>query len=680
MPYGIVTIRSSAFEECISLASMTIPASVITIMGNAFRECRGLTRLDLPGSLTTIGDYAFAGCAALTDLALPAGLLSMGEGAFGGLSSLKDVTIPASVGSLPRAAFIECSSLANVTLQSGITSIGDVAFGFCPALQNVTLPATIGTLGMGVFYQCTSLQSIGLPQTITSIDNDTFFGCSSLIEISLPANVSTIGERAFFNCTSLRSIAMPQGLAAINSAAFSGCSLLENITLPSNIMVIGDNALGKCAMLNSISFLGTAPPSSISISWIAETGPGLQGHAYRASSFPLPGADLMGLPMGVYLTIIPDSPTEVNVSGGRESVLLTWTAPAYDGDGAIQSYRIYRSGSLDGDYALLASLNDTSYDDKNVSGGRTYWYRLTAVNAAGESVMTQGFGATAIAAADDIEVAAAVAVSSGIAIAAAAIASQATAGASGAAPGTFAAWWQKFLLVIKKMTDFLYGYAEDRATDYVFDKVNKVEPERGVPVYREGFLSAFSLRELGVIAFASVVMGLTFLIAKRMQVLDLQNLLVFIVVAGFALTLHDMAHRYVAWKHKTTSEYQVWWLGSLIMFFTAGLFGVVYATPSRLRLDKKAPLTKRQKALIHGAGPLMSFTVFLAFALLIPMGSWALKIGILGCSMNLLVAVYTMMPFDPMDGKKVFDWNRWLWLAAFLPLLVLYFALTIYVF
>jgi hypothetical protein len=52
----------------------------------------------------------------------------------------------------------------------------------------------------------------------------------------------------------------------------------------------------------------------------------------------------------------------------------------------------------------------------------------------------------------------------------------------------------------------------------------------------------------------------------------------------------------------------------------------------------------------------------------------------LGASMHLLSAVYSFMPFDPMDGNKVYRWKHSVWLMAFAPLLVLYFAMVIWVF
>jgi Zn-dependent protease len=150
-------------------------------------------------------------------------------------------------------------------------------------------------------------------------------------------------------------------------------------------------------------------------------------------------------------------------------------------------------------------------------------------------------------------------------------------------------------------------------------------------------------------------------------------------VAGLAVILHDLTHRYMAWRHNVTTEYKFWFLGTIIMFITAIFFGVVYSSPSRLAINDPKKMTVRQQAIVYGSGPIVSLIVFAVFLALIPLGGNAATIGKLGASMNLLTAVYALMPFEPMDGRKVYIWKKWVWAVMFVPMLALYFALTIFV-
>ena len=62
------TIGNSAFSECSSLTSITIPDSVTSIGDSTFIECYSLTSITIPDSVTSIGRNAFMWCGNLSSV------------------------------------------------------------------------------------------------------------------------------------------------------------------------------------------------------------------------------------------------------------------------------------------------------------------------------------------------------------------------------------------------------------------------------------------------------------------------------------------------------------------------------------------------------------------------------------------------------------------------------------
>jgi Zn-dependent protease len=616
----------------------------------------GITSAIIPNTVTTIGTQAFLSCSALTSVTIPQSVTRIESLAFSYCTSLSNATIPNGVAFFDTYTFSHDNALVSVVIGSGVTSIGDMALAYCPALTSITF--------------------LGLTAP-TSVTSNWIEGNSAALRghADAASNFPAAGASFYGLVMGGTIYQLPSAPLGLNGVAGNAQVVLSWLA-PANegsSPVTGYNLYRASAAGGPFALLAaTASPGYTDVG--LSNG---QSYWYEVSALNSLGEGNLTPAMAAIPFTSPSVPTGLAASPGDGQITLRWTAPS-DGGSAIDYYIVYQNGT-----ELTVHPTGTSVTIQNLANGCNYSFAVAAHNAAGGGAQSLAVISSPAESGNEIgEVlspAAAIIVGTGIAAIGVGLAGG-SASASGSGVGDFADKMKGRFASLDKFFDFLYGFVKGRLTSMAFKLLNKVEPEKGVAVKREAFLAGFSAHEMVVIVFTSAVLGLTYLIANGMVVLDLGNILIYFVVAGFAIIVHDLTHRYMAWRYHAVSEYQFWWLGTAIMFLTAGLFHVVYAMPARLRIDASTKLTVRQEAFVYGSGPLVSFIVFLAFALLIPLGGLAETIALLGCSMNLLTAVYSMMPFKPMDGKFVMKWSIWAWVLTFPPLLALYFALTIYVF
>lgn len=89
---------------------------------------------------------------------------------------------------------------------------------------------------------------------------------------------------------------------------------------------------------------------------------------------------------------LPGAPEGLVAVPGNSSVSLSWQLPSDDGGDAPTSYNIYRM-DLENGWALLGNSTVRSYVDSTVINGMIYYYRVSAVNKAGEGSISKETGA-----------------------------------------------------------------------------------------------------------------------------------------------------------------------------------------------------------------------------------------------------------------------------------------------
>jgi fibronectin type 3 domain-containing protein len=80
----------------------------------------------------------------------------------------------------------------------------------------------------------------------------------------------------------------------------------------------------------------------------------------------------------------PDPPRDLRATAGNAAVTIQWNDPLSDGGSLITNYKIYRGTAASGESLVTTVGKVNSYTDTGLLNGQPYFYRVSAVNDAGE--------------------------------------------------------------------------------------------------------------------------------------------------------------------------------------------------------------------------------------------------------------------------------------------------------
>jgi len=95
----------------------------------------------------------------------------------------------------------------------------------------------------------------------------------------------------------------------------------------------------------------------------------------------------------------PPTPTGLQATAGNTQIILSWTASS-----GATSYHVKRSTTNGSGYTQIAAPTSTNYIDTGLTNGTTYYYFVSALNAAGESANSTQASATPAGAAPDVTI------------------------------------------------------------------------------------------------------------------------------------------------------------------------------------------------------------------------------------------------------------------------------------
>ena len=285
-----VVERGRVFQNCISLAKVTLPARLTELYPYTFFNCCSPNAGECTSALTVtfeensrlsvIGEYAFYNCH-LQSIVIPASIqnlapvvndpngisynrLAIGDYAFG-----RDVSCSFAV-------------LDSVTFEmggDGDLTIGEYAF-LGASFSEIRLPARLAPYttydgrvieglanGVHVFDGVSGLSTIEIDEggkyyavkdsIVYNADyTELLFAPVSISgKVTIPSTVRKIYDNAFLGCSKITEVVIETGdeNTVIGANAFSGCSTLRVLVLPDNVVSLGTNALKGCSSLESLT-------------------------------------------------------------------------------------------------------------------------------------------------------------------------------------------------------------------------------------------------------------------------------------------------------------------------------------------------------------------------------------------------------------------------------------------
>lgn len=133
------------------------------------------------------------------------------------------------------------------------------------------------------------------------------------------------------------------------------------------------------------------------------------------------------------------------------------------------------------------------------------------------------------------------------------------------------------------------------------------------------------------------------------------------IAVGVGFLFHELAHKIVAQRYGCFAEFRSFDHMLLLALFFSFL-GFVFAAPGAVMINGQ--VTRRENGLISLAGPLMNIAAALVFFALSGVMPVFRVMWDYGFQINSWLAVFNLIPFWVLDGRKVWEWDKLVWVGA----------------
>ncbi len=180
---------------------------------------------------------------------------------------------------------------------------------------------------------------------------------------------------------------------------------------------------------------------------------------------------------------------------------------------------------------------------------------------------------------------------------------------------------------------------------------------------------SFRVGELRELVISWIVLSFCFIFTYDLKAL-IGRFPIALLTVGAGFVVHELSHKYVAQKMGCLAYYKMWGWGLLLAIFTALISGgrFIFAAPGAVYISYPVIVygfserhVKKSEGKIALSGPIANLTLALIFYALGSLEGILGLIGSIGFSVNAFLAFFNLLPFPPLDGWKVFRYNKLIW-------------------
>jgi len=186
-----------------------------------------------------------------------------------------------------------------------------------------------------------------------------------------------------------------------------------------------------------------------------------------------------------------------------------------------------------------------------------------------------------------------------------------------------------------------------------------------------------------LISWVVLVIGFSLVIGGR-RVPSIDLIIVSALGVGTGFLLHELAHKFMAQRYGYWAEYRANRSGLLIIIVMS-FMGFLLAAPGAVMIQKVSNpyhptayshgedkiKARKEQFWISLAGPMTNIILAVLFLALLGSGIMASRVLMnavyFAFFINLYLAAFNLIPFGPLDGRKIFQANRLAWVIVAMP-------------